>query len=191
MPEQVDSDSATPTDARKRLRDIIRRESFRSGESFKLASGRQSSFFFDMKKTMCDPEGISLIARLVLDALKDDDVTHVGGLELGAVPIAIAVCQRSHGGKNLEAFIVRKAAKDHGTENLIDGRLSDGAEVALFEDVTTTGGSAMQAVRAVRARGCRVAKVVTVVDREEGARQAFADEGIELVALFTRSDFGG
>jgi orotate phosphoribosyltransferase len=168
----------------ERLKAIIRRESLLTGGDFKLASGAQSSVFFDMKKTLFD-----LVGELILEVIADDAVEYVGGLELGAVPIATAVCVKSVGKRPLKGFFVRKEPKGHGTNKLIDGQFKDGADVIVLEDVTTTGSSSLKAVAAVRERGAKVRKVVTIVDRLEGAEAAFAKEGIELVALFDRNDF--
>lgn len=177
-------------DKKSRLRDIIKAESLLSGGAFTLASGRPSAYFFDMKKTMFHPEGAALLGDLLYEAVKGDrDVDYVGGLEIGAVPLAALVAQRSASERPLQGFFVRKQPKGHGTDKLIDGRFDGGRPVILFEDVTTTGGSVMKAVEAVRAQGGTVKKIVTIVDRLEGARDNLAKEGIELVALFTRDDF--
>ncbi|MGH6989954.1 MAG: orotate phosphoribosyltransferase [Stellaceae bacterium] len=181
----------TPHETRARLRQVIREKSLMSGGEFRLASGAQSQFYFDMKKTLFDPEGVSLVADLLFDAIRHDEVDQVGGLEIGAVPIATAVALRSWPDRPIRAFFVRKEAKGHGTNRLIDGQYQDGGKTILFEDVTTTGGSVMKAVAAVRERGGKVAKIVTIVDRLEGARDNLAQEGIELVALFTKGDFAG
>jgi len=181
--------SSSRPDARARLRDIIARKSLTKG-AFRLASGGESAFFFDLKPTLMDPEGAVLYADLVLDALGSDKVDFVGGLEMGAVPAAAAVAQRSFlRGRPIPAFLVRKEKKTRGTERLIEGNLSPGTDVVVLEDVTTKGTSSLAAVAAVRAEGCRVAKVVTVVDRLEGARDNLKAHGIELVALYTRDDF--
>jgi orotate phosphoribosyltransferase len=177
------------SDKRNRLRAVIREKSFSTGGDFKLASGAASQFYFDMKKTMFDPEGASLIADVLFDAIRNDAVDQVGGLEIGAVPIATAVALRSWPERPIRAFFVRKEAKGHGTNKLIDGQYADGGKTILFEDVTTTGGSVMKAVNAVRERGGTVAKIVTIVDRLEGAKANLAKEGIELVAIFTKDDF--
>jgi orotate phosphoribosyltransferase len=174
-----------------KLKAIIRRESLLTGGDFKLASGAQSSVFFDMKKTLFDPEGASLVGELILEVIADTPAEYVGGLELGAVPIATAVCVKSVGRRPIKGFFVRKEPKGHGTNKLVDGQFRDGADVIVLEDVTTTGGSSLKAVAAVRERGAKVRKVVTIVDRLEGAEAAFAKEGIELVALFDRNDFLG
>ncbi len=172
-----------------RLREIIRTRSLLTAGEFRLASGRTSGFFFDMKKTMFDPEGASLIADAILAAIADEPVDAVGGLEMGAVPIVAAVCVKSWPQRPLHGFFVRKETKDHGTRQRIDGSLPAGARVIVFEDVTTTGGSALQAVNVVREQGCRTSRVITVVDRLEGARQNLRDHGLDLVSLFTRDDF--
>lgn len=174
---------------RARLRDVIREKSFSAGGDFKLASGAGSTFYFDMKKTMFDPEGVALIADVLFETIRNDGIDQVGGLEIGAVPIATAVAMRSWPERPIRAFFVRKDAKGHGTNKLIDGQYADGGKTVLFEDVTTTGGSVMKAVNAVRERGGKIAKIVTIVDRLEGAKANLAKEGIELVAIFTKDDF--
>jgi len=179
----------TQQQARDRLRALIAEHSLLTGGSFRLASGASSSLFFDMKKTILHPEGANLIADLMLDIIDDDGVDYVGGMAMGGVPLVAALCVKSLSRRPLNAFFVRKETKDHGTQKLIDGPFEDGAPVVLVEDVTTTGGSIMKAVNAVRDRGSSVKRVVIVVDRLEGAVDNLAAEGIALSALFTRDDF--
>lgn len=174
--------------ARTRLRDLIARRSLLQGD-FTLASGRQSSLFFDMKRTMLDPEGANLIADAVLDAIGDRAVDAVGGLVMGAVPVVAVVCAKSAGRRPLQGFFVRKEVKDHGTARRIDGNLAAGDRVVILEDVTTTGGSALLAVDAVREAGAEVVAVLTIVDRKEGAADAFAAAGVPFEALLAREDF--
>ena len=184
------SDAGGHDARRARLLEIIKANSLLTGSQFTLASGQRSNFFFDMKKTMFHPEGAALAADLIFELLaQDTDVEAVGGLEIGAIPIAVAVAVRSWPARPLSAFFVRKAPKDHGAINLIDGQLRAGQKVVLFEDVTTTGGSVMKAVRAVRDQGCAVRKIITIVDREEGATANLAKEGLQLVPVFTMDDF--
>ncbi len=182
----------TMGDSTHRLKEIIKEKSFRKGE-FTLASGKTSNYFFDLKPTMMNPEGINLIADVVLDKLKDLDnvvVAAIGGMATGAIPIVAVVSAKTfEQGELLPAFFVRKVAKDHGTENQIEGELTPGAVVVLVEDVTTTGGSVFEAVKAVRAIGCEVAHVITVIDRLEGARDYLKEEDIELHSIFVRTDF--
>lgn len=183
-----------PTAARARLVAIVRARSFRSGREFKLASGRISTVYFNLKPTMLTAEGAHLIGSLVLDALAGDAVVMVGGLELGAVPIAAATAAIAHSqGRPVDAFLVRKEAKEHGTKSLIEGlpegQTLAGVSVAILEDVTTTGGSALKAIAAVTAAGARVVRVVTVLDRQEGAAVAFADAKVPFTAILTARDF--
>lgn len=138
---------------------------------------------------MFDPEGAALLADLLFAAIKEDDVEYIGGLETGAIPIVAALCARSWPEKPLKGFFVRKENKGHGTDQRIDGLLQRASKVILFEDVTTTGGSAMQAVNQARQYECAILKVISVVDRLEGAEENFRAAGIKFEALFTWRDF--
>lgn len=179
--------------SRARLADIIRKRSFGRGE-ITLASGRKSDFYFNLKPTMLDPEGAALLAELSLDALKDDKVDYIGGLEMGAVPIAGAIAQLSWlKGHPIAAFFVRKKPKEHGArlavEGLAKGESLSGKRIVIVEDVTTTGGSAIKAVDAVKDAGGEVVLVFTMVDRDEGATEAFAEAGIPFRALYKAGEF--
>ncbi|HLH97311.1 MAG TPA: orotate phosphoribosyltransferase [Xanthobacteraceae bacterium] len=178
---------------RERLRAIIKERSFLTqGGPFKLASGGMSDYYLDMKPTTFSPEGLALIAELAYGLLRDEPgIDSIGGLELGSVPIISAICMRSNGERPLNGFVVRKEKKGHGTDKKIDGNFRPNSTVALIEDVTTRGGSVMEAVKAVRAQGATIKKVVTIVDRLEGATDNLAREGIELVAIFTTGDLRG
>jgi orotate phosphoribosyltransferase len=180
---------------RARLIEIVKARSFSRGAEIKLASGRSSNFYFNMKPTMLDPEGARLIGVLICAALADREVDMIGGLEMGAVPIATAVAVTSQGaGRPLPAFFVRKQAKEHGTQSLVEGlpkgETLAGRRVAIVEDVTTTGGSSMKAIAAVQAAGATVDRVITVVDRLEGAAETFEAAGIAFEAILTAKDFG-
>jgi len=178
------------TAKRERLRRIIAERSLRRDRVFKLASGRESNYFFNLKPTMLDPEGINLAADAILARIAELDAQYVGGLVMGAVPLMAAIVTKSAGTPHpLTGFWVRKERKDHGAEELIDGELRPGARAVIVEDVTTTGGSVLKAIREVRAKGCAIAAVITVVDRLEGAKAALAQEGIDLIALYTTEDF--
>src|SRR5256884_3006243 len=140
--------------SRARLAEIIRKRSFGRGE-ITLASGRKSDFYFNLKPTMLDPEGAALLAELTFDALKDAELDYVGGLEMGAVPLAGAIAQLSWlKNRPIAAFFVRKKPKEHGArlgvEGLAKGETLQGKRVVIVEDVTTTGGSAIKAVEAGR-----------------------------------------
>ena len=179
------------TDARARLLEIIRQKSLLRG-TFKLVSGATSNYYLDMKPTTFDPEGATLIGEIICDMIQNDtDVDSIGGLELGAVPIVAAVCAQSFRGRPVNGFVVRKEKKGHGTDQKIDGNFKPHSTVVLIEDVTTKGGSVMQAVRAVRAQGAVIKKIIAIVDREEGASENLKREGIELVPIFTKTDLLG
>ncbi len=184
------------SDYRARLHAIIAARSFSNDREITLASGAKSWLYFNMKPTMLDPEGAFLMAELILDRLSDVSASHIGGLEMGAVPIAACVAPASYRrwpDRALRAFLIRKQAKAHGTRARIEGLARDetlkGARVVMVEDVTTTGGSLLDAVRVVRAAGATIVKVITLVDRQEGARQALAAEGLDLTPLFLAQDF--
>ena len=138
---------------------------------------------------MFDPEGAALLADLLFDAIAAEEVDYIGGLETGAIPIVAALCARSWPARPIKGFFVRKENKGHGTDQRIDGLLERGSNVILFEDVTTTGGSAMQAVDQARQFGCKIVKVVSLVDRLEGAKENFRAAGIPFDSLFTWRDF--
>jgi orotate phosphoribosyltransferase len=179
--------------SRARLAEIIRKRSFGRGE-IKLASGRTSNFYFNLKPTMLDPEGAALLAELTFEALREDGLDYVGGLEMGAVPLAGAVAQLSWlKGHPIAAFFVRKKPKEHGArlvvEGLAKGESLKGKRVAIVEDVTTTGESALKAVEAARDAGGVVALVLTMVDREEGAGETFAKAGLAFRSLYRASEF--
>jgi len=179
--------------SRARLADIIRKRSFGRGE-ITLASGRKSDFYFNLKPTMLDPEGAALLAELTYEALKDDNLDFVGGLEMGAVPPAGAIAQLSWiKGHPIAAFFVRKKPKEHGAKLLVEGLTKDetlqGKRVVVVEDVTTTGGSAIKAVESVREAGGDVVLAFTMIDREEGADEAFKAAGIPFRALYKAGEF--
>jgi orotate phosphoribosyltransferase len=180
--------------ARSSLIELVKRRSFSTGAEMKLVSGRSSSFYFDMKPTMLDPEGAHLIATLILEALAAAEVDMVGGLEMGAVPLATAVAAASHvSGRPLQAVFVRKQAKEHGARKLVEG-LAPGEtlqakRIAVLEDVTTTGGSAAKAIEALKAEGAVIDRVISVVDRLEGAADNFRAAGIPFAAILTAADF--
>jgi orotate phosphoribosyltransferase len=179
--------------SRARLAEIIRKRSFGRGE-ITLASGRKSDFYINLKPTMLDPEGAALLAELTFDALKDDNLDYIGGLEMGAVPIAGSIAQISWlKGHPIAAFFVRKKPKEHGArlavEGLAKGESLQGKRVVIVEDVTTTGGSAIKAVDAVRDAGGEIALVFTMVDREEGAAENFAEAGVPFRSLYKASEF--
>tara|TARA_B100000029_G_scaffold334224_3_gene326352 strand:+ start:370 stop:957 length:588 start_codon:yes stop_codon:yes gene_type:complete len=178
---------------RERLIQIVSDRSLLRGTEMKLASGASSNFYFDMKRTAFHPEGASLIAELILYELSDISVDYVGGLEMGAVPLVACVIQKSFPEHPIGGFFVRKQPKEHGTRRLIEGLPQDeslaGKSIVLLEDVTTTGGSVIKAITAVREEGAHVPAVVTVVDRLQGASENLKRENVALRPLLTVEDF--
>lgn len=169
---------------------ILRERSVRTGQ-FTLASGKTSDLYVDARQTTLHAEGAAVVARLVLGRLLPD-VVGVGGLTLGADPIACAAASWSvfQLGRPVHAFLIRKEAKGHGTTQQVEGlaNLPAGSRVCVVEDTTTTGGSLLQAVSAARAAGLEVVQCITVVDRQEGAVMAVAEAGLVLEALTTRAE---
>ena len=186
--------SADRAARRARLIELIKLRSFQEGPEFKLASGKMSTFYFNMKPTMLDSEGAYLVASLILDQLEGVEADLIGGLEMGAVPIASSVAAIAYTqGRELPAFFVRKQAKEHGTQSLVEGLAKGdsmaGKKVVVVEDVTTTGGSALKAAEALSAAGAEIVRVITIVDRLDGAAETFATAGLKFEPLLTLADF--
>ena len=176
---------------RERLKDMIRERSLKVADEpvFRLASGKMSRYYLDLKQITFDPEGAYLIGRLMYELVREFEPTAVGGLTLGADPIAYAVSFVSYmDGSPLKPFVVRKEPKDHGTGRQIEGLVEKGEKVAVLEDVVTTAGSSLKAVRACRTAGLEVVGVFAIVDREEGGKENLEREGIALYSLFRVSD---
>ncbi len=177
-------------DERARLLDLLSERSFRVGD-FTLAGGAKSSYYVDARMTTLSAEGQALIGALALRALDDADLNPdaVGGLTMGADPIAYAIAHRSFlDGRPIESFTVRKEPKSHGRARQVEGCLEPGQAVVVIEDVITTGGSALKACRAVEAAGARVEGILALVDREEGGREALEAEGYRVISLVKLSD---
>jgi orotate phosphoribosyltransferase len=178
---------------RDELLALLRGRSFvhRPERPFQLSSGRTSPYYLDGKKTTLDPRGALLVGRLVFYRLRGRGIQAVGGLTLGADPIALAVALTSGmAGEPIRAFIVRKEPKGHGTDNWIEGGLDAGRRVAVVEDVVTSGRSIGLAIERVKAAGHTVAAVVALVDREEGGAEAVRKAAdLPLESLFRLRDF--
>lgn len=178
-----------PAAARARLLHLVRQRAYRDGVDIVLASGKRSDFYIDGKQVTLDPEGLWLVARLMLEELRDvPGLVAVGGLTMGADPIASAIAALSwETGQNLRAFLVRKSPKGHGTGSLIEGQVHEGDRVAIVEDTITTGGSAMKAIEAVRAVGAEPAVVLALADREDEDAADFRAE-FDVRSLLELSD---
>ena len=180
-------------DFRQRLLALLKEKAYKRGKVI-LTSGKESDFYIDCRPVTLHPEGAYLVGKLLFERLQKSSemVQGVGGLTMGADPIATAVSLISYlEGKPIPAFLIRKEPKKHGRGLWIEGinNLPEGTEVAIVEDVVTTGGSTMKAIERAREEGLRVTKVLALVDREEGGRENIKNQGYELESLFTRSDF--
>ena len=177
---------------RGRLIALLKRDALRTG-TFTLASGRTSHYYVDGRTVTLSAEGAAEVGSGVLELMADlRGVGAIGGLTMGADPIVGAtLAVAGKGGRgDLLGFLVRKEAKGHGTGKLVEGPLKPGTDVVIVDDVATTGGSSLQAVAAVEAVGCRVARVIVVLDRLEGAAAAFQARGLDFRPMVTIRDLG-
>lgn len=175
------------------LADVIRARSYRRGK-FKLASGVESEFYFNLKPTMMSPQGAFLCGQALLEKIWPEFVDYVGGLEMGAVPAIACIAALSYEyGRPVNTFFVRKQAKDHGTKDVVEGLMTGetlaGKKVMIIDDVATSGGSIIKAAEAARAAGAIVDSAVVIIDREEGGTEALAAAGIRLLSVLKKSDF--
>lgn len=176
----------------EQLRQLLLERSVQRG-SFVLSSGQRSSYYIDCRLATMSAAGLVLIGRMGLNAIRSERwrPASVGGLTMGADPVAYAIAGASFGSDTpLDAFSVRKDAKTHGTGRLIEGNFSAGSQVVVIEDVITTGGSARRAIEAIRGAGGAILGVLAVVDREEGGRRALEQEGWKVVSLTNTSALG-
>jgi len=183
----MQSDPKYDAALRDQLRAALQTRSIIFGK-ITLSSGRQSDYYIDGRMTSLSAEGAYLAARIWLPFLRD--VSAVGGLTLGADPLVGAILYACRTEQiPMDGFIVRKEAKQHGTMKQVEGPLKAGSRVAVVEDVVTSGGSAWKAIEAVRAKGCEVARVLALVDREEGAVEFFRAKGVPYLPVFCKSEF--
>jgi orotate phosphoribosyltransferase len=173
---------------RDRLKQLYAERAISFGD-FTLASGKQSNYYINSKKILLHGEAVALLGELLFEATQDLKLDAIGGLEVGAIPMSAAAGYAYHvHGKPMEGFFVRKKAKDHGSQQLVEGVVAAGQSVVIVDDVLTTGESALQAVKAMEAFGCKVLRVICVVDRLQGAGEKLA--GYDFRPLFTIADFG-
>jgi orotate phosphoribosyltransferase len=177
---------------KEELLDLIVRHSFERRKVV-LSSGKESDFYLDLRTTMMRPRGLALAGALLLERLQQGPrVEAVGGMVVAAVPVVAAVLAAAAGARDgwqdLVGFFVRKEAKKHGLGKRIEGAFTAGQGVALVEDTMTTGGSTLEALDAVTEAGGKVHRVLCIVDRGEGAADAFAARGLALESLYTRGD---
>jgi orotate phosphoribosyltransferase len=176
---------------KQRLIELLLEKSFKYSDQpiFKLASGKMSNYYIDCRKTTHSCEGKGIIGQLIFSIIKDIDVHAIGGLTMGADPIACAVSQTAYGfSKNLASFSIRKEQKDHGMKKLVEGDVKAGDCVVIVDDVITTGGSTIKAIEAARAEGLQVIMAIALVDREEGGKQEIEKYVSDVVSLVTRTE---
>jgi len=176
------------TTARTRLQTLFQERALAFGD-FTLASGQKSRYYVNSKKVLFHAEAITLLGEMLHEATSDLDYEAVGGLEVGAIPMTAAMLVAVHrAGRAAEGFFVRKQAKGHGSQERLEGLVEPGDRVVILDDVLTTGGSVLQAIEVVEARGARVVRVICICDRLQGAAAALAK--YEFRPLFTIRDFG-
>lgn len=176
---------------RQQLLKLLKEKSFKYSldKPFKLVSGRESPYYVDCRPVTHNAQGLALIGEIFFELIKDLEVDAIGGLTMGADPITHAAALISYlKGKPVNAFSVRQRPKEHGTGGLLVGDVKPGDKVVIVEDVITTGKSTLKAIAAARDFGLEVVKVLILVDREEGGKEAVAREVPEVEAVFTISD---
>jgi len=167
------------------LIEILKKDQvFKTGK-FTLSSGKESDYYIDMKKAITEPIILKTIAELITQSIANENIDKVAGPALGAVPIATAVSLHS----KIPLLMIRKEKKDYGTSKLIEGELNKGDNVIVVEDVTTTGGSLIKAIKAIQENGGIVKKAFVVVDREEGAVNEFEKENVVFEPLISVNEF--
>ena len=156
-----------------------------------LSSGREADYYVDLRRTTLSGEAAPLVGRVMLDLTKDWEYDAVGGLTMGADPIATAMLhQAAAQGRSLDAFVVRKTAKAHGLQKQIEGPDITGKRVLVVEDTSTTGGSPLEALAAVRAAGATCVGVATIADRDTGAGEKIEAEGVPYRYAYSLTDLG-
>ena len=174
---------------RERLKEILKEKSLQTNVDRVLTSGRTSTYYIDAKMTTLDPEGSSLVGQMILDILSPFDIDAIGGYTLGADPIVSVVAALSvQTSRPLPAFIVRKEPKKHGERKMIEGPFKKGWKVVVVDDIVTTAGSTLKAIKAVEEEGAEVVLALTIVDRLEGGRKNLEMNGYKFLSLFTRDD---
>ena len=176
---------------KKQLIKLILEKAFKYSEEpvFKLVSGRMSNYYFNCKAVTLHPEGMYLIGNIIFDLIQGSNVKGIGGLTLGADPIADAVAYTSYLRKKpVEAFVVRKTSKSHGTMQWIEGNMKTGDKVVVVDDVITTGKSTIEAITRAKEGGLDIVKVIALVDRQEGGKENIEALGHKVETVVTREE---
>ena len=177
--------------AKNRLLEMLLEKSFQYNKDpvFKLVSGKMSNYYVNCKMTTLNAEATLLIGRIFYEKVKPLGITAIGGLTQGADPIAVATAMTSGmEGMGINAFVVRKVAKEHGLKKLIEGDVHQGDRVVIVDDVITTGQSTIDAIDRARNEGLQVVKAVVLVDRQEGGRENIEKKGVPVESIFTIND---
>lgn len=175
---------------RNALQQLIRDKALKFGE-FTLASGKKASYYLDCRQITLDSQGAKLVGAGMLELLAGEMPDLVGGMAIGADPITAAILTLAGvQNQSLRGVMVRKEPKQHGTGKTVEGPFQPGESIVIVEDVVTTGGSSLLAIERCEAVGLKVKRVLAIIDRLEGGREAFAAKGYELTTLFTIRDFG-
>jgi len=170
------------------LKELIKSDAVKYGK-FILASGKESDLYVDLRKVTLNPKGAFLIGSIIVEMIKQRSVDAIGGMSLGADPIAVASSLIAYqSGRTIPAFLVRKGKKDHGTKNMIEGPISEGFKVVVVEDVITTGSSTITAIQHIEEAGMIVDVVIGLLDRSEGGKEAIEKLGYEVQAIVERKD---
>jgi orotate phosphoribosyltransferase len=176
------------TDAEQQLLPLLRERCYKEGD-FVLSSGKRSKHYFDGKMIQMHSAGATLIGEIFYERTKDLDFDAIGGLEIGAIPLTTSTVYAYHNHeRTMEGFIVRNKAKEHGTKKIIEGWSRPGSRVVVVDDVVTQGGSVLKAIDAIRKAEETPILILALVDRLEGAEQAFQKAGIPYQAVFTIED---
>lgn len=181
-----------PASREQLMQILIKTKAFKSSPTptFRLASGEMSSFYIDCRVGLSHPEARQIVGDMILDLI-EQPADAVGGLLIGAYPIAIAVSDAAfrRNGQNLRAFAVRKEPKPHGLGNLIEGDVAEGDRVVIVDDVITSGGSTIKAIQSCREAGFKVSQAIAIIDREEqGGRKRIEEQGVKFGALCTLAE---
>ncbi len=173
---------------KEQLKELVKRDAVKFGK-FILSSGKESDIYVDLRKVTLNPGGASIIGALTYDLIKGTNVDAVGGMSVGADPIAVATSLAAYqDGHEIMAFLVRKTQKAHGTQNVIEGPIKAGMRTLVVEDVITTGASTISAIERIKEAGMEIEMVVAVFDRCEGGKEAIEALGYEVRSLLTRHD---
>lgn len=184
----IGADILNIQDCKKRLLELIKKDALIIGK-FILSSGKESNYYLDERMVTLSGEGAYLTAKVILDMLKNVEFDAIGGMTLAADPIIGAVIAIGYiDGRAINGFIVRKEPKGHGTGKQIEGPISEGLKVVIVDGTMTTGASILKSIEALEGKRCKIVKVITLIDRQEGGKEALKDRGYDFATVFTRDD---